>query len=183
MPNQLMTTISDFRSQNLTKATQLIAALIELVPEPLLVDAVVFGSAAIVLQGIDLERPISDLDLFVAEPAYAKLKAEAVCEEVEKKPGVYALQINGLEDVEILKGFPGVEHSQVLKRATVLPDSCGLLVASLEDLGSWKAAQGREKDLADLACMDSEESRNGRALSDTQGFISGLPGTPAASAT
>lgn len=139
--------------ENIAKVSRLIADLLTRLPLNLLSEAVIFGSSAIVLHGIDLGRPINDLDLFISDSAYAKLKDNPVCAEIAKKPGVYTLHVQGVEDVEILKCFPGVEHSLVFKQATKLPNACGLFVAALDDLRDWKQAQGRQKDLADLACM------------------------------
>lgn len=137
--------------QNEQKATILIHDLITRLPANLLTDAVVFGSAAIVLNGVDLGRQIDDLDVFVSDASYGALKAHHLCQEVEKKPGVYALRVDGVDDVEILKTFPGVTHVGVMASARHLPH--GLRVAALTDLCTWKKTQGREKDLADLVKM------------------------------
>jgi len=138
---------------NLKKISGLIHQLLSTVPRDKLTDAVIFGSSAITLNGRDLQRPIDDLDLFVSETAYDRLKKGAT--EVEKKPGVVALQV-GVPSVEILKTFPGVQYADVLLRAASTKDSQGLRVAAIEDLLTWKRAEGRPKDLEDLRKIDTE---------------------------
>ena len=132
---------------NLEKVSALIVQLLARVPRDELADAVVFGSSAITLNGRDLERQIDDLDLFVSEAAYERLRTRAT--EVVKKPGVTALDV-GIQNIEILKTFPGVEYGPVSHRASPTVASHGLRVAALEDLVTWKRAQGRPKDLEDL---------------------------------
>ena len=132
---------------NLGKISALILQLLTKVPRDELADAVIFGSSAITLNGRDLERQVDDLDLFVSEVAYERLRQRAT--EVVKKFGVTALDV-GVPNIEIFKTFPGVEHGPVLQRASPTIESHGLRVAVLEDLITWKRSQGREKDIDDL---------------------------------
>lgn len=140
-------------SENQEKAAKLILSLIQRLSLDLLQDAIVFGSAAIALNGVDLGRQIDDLDVFVSDHSYNRMKANPLCHEIEKKSGVYSLQVNGIIDAEILMTFPGVIHAEVTKRARTHPNSYGVLVASMDDLCTWKRAQGRKKDLQDLSRM------------------------------
>jgi Family of unknown function (DUF5706) len=113
---------------NEQKAVVLIHAVTTRLPWHLLMDAVVFGSAAIALNGVDLGRLIDDLDIFVSDESYDALKAHEFCRETEKKPGVYALRVDSVNDVEILKTFPGVTHADVTIAARTLPNTHGLRV-------------------------------------------------------
>jgi hypothetical protein len=131
---------------NLDKIHKLIDEFLKVAPAS--GDAVIFGSAAIVLRNIDLRRDIQDLDLFVSKEAFDELDANVIV--VTKPDGVLAKKLAGAE-VEILHEFPGADHRRVFENAAVLDGSRGLRVAALADLIAWKRAQGREKDLADLA--------------------------------
>src|SRR6185295_4232616 len=95
----------------------LIIKLLRAVPLSALPDAVIFGSAAITLGGIDLERKVDDLDVFISETTFSQLVKDGQAEEYEKSPGVWALKIPRVAKVELLKTFPGVSHDGVLKRA------------------------------------------------------------------
>jgi len=145
---------------NVNKVSGLISRLLSIIPIENLLDAVIFGSSAITLNGIDLERSINDLDIFVSNTDYEKLKQLANLKELEKigkNTGnkVFSLKVAGIEDIEILKDFPGVNHAEVLSKALVKNYSNNLKVASIEDLVNWKTVQGRPKDLADLTKMQN----------------------------
>lgn len=134
-------------SANRVRIATLIKQVLLKVPREELSEVVIFGSSAFTLIGKDLKRKVDDLDLFASESLYAHLKQHAT--ELEKKPGVHALDI-GIPKVEIFKSFPGVVHADVLVRAAPTNESQGLLVAALDDLVAWKRTQGRPKDFDDL---------------------------------
>lgn len=116
--------------------------------------AVVFGSSAAALHGVDLGRPVKDLDLFVSDADYDRIEKIATwgIEKVEKAPGVYGLEIAAWS-TEFLKEFPGVDFASVRATATPLTHSHGMLVASLGHLLAWKTEQirvnPRDKDFKD----------------------------------
>ncbi|MBU2644348.1 hypothetical protein KKI24_06530 [bacterium] len=139
-------------TKNIKKIASQIRRLLDRIPIAVLDDSVIFGSAAIALNGIDLKRETNDLDLFVSESIFKRLKTDCSTREVEKSDGITCLEV-GIPDVEIWKTFPGVTHSQVRKHSRKLEQSKGLLVASLDDLRTWKKSQGRQKDLEDLKTM------------------------------
>src|SRR3546814_17031823 len=70
---------------------------------------IVFGSAAIALNGIDLGRPVNDLDLFVSQSDHTRW-AQYGLERIEKAPGVFSwkLPVAGA----VLAEFPGVGLEQ-----------------------------------------------------------------------
>lgn len=143
---------------NIIKVSELISQLISMIPVENLLEAVIFGSSAIILHEIDLERSINDLDIFVSENDYARLKRLKNITEFEKTSNqtgikIFALKVAGIEDIEILKAFPGVNYLDVLAKATLKNGSNNLKVASIEDLMSWKTVQGRPKDHSDLEKM------------------------------
>lgn len=113
---------------------------------------VLFGSAALVLHGIDLERAIGDLDVFVSEETFASLR---VCFEEKTKSGKdnelvpFYCPDPGAK-IEILKSFPDVSFDEVSRNAQCSDASEGFSVGSVEDLKKWKEAQGRPKDKKDL---------------------------------
>jgi len=139
---------------NLATASNLIHNLLEIVPIASLSDAVVFGSAAIVLNRIELNRPIHDLDLFISGAACQSLRQQPGLIEREKY-GVHFLAAGDDERIELWPSFLGVDFDGIKDHARPLQGSCGLLVASLADLRIWKKAQGRPKDIKDLHCMEA----------------------------
>jgi hypothetical protein len=62
------------------------------------------------------------------------------------------------ENIEIHKSFPGVTFTDVLGHASRAAGSEDLLVGSLDDIKSWKRAQGRPKDLKDIEAIDRYEA-------------------------
>jgi hypothetical protein len=139
--------------ENIKKISALIQLLSDRFPIEKLSDTVIFGSAAITLNGKDLQRPIDDLDIFASDSAYIRLKNKSIISEVEKSPGVAFLKV-GVPKIEIWRTFPGVNFQKVKARANKLEHSFGLPVASLEDLRIWKKEQGRPKDIDDLIKME-----------------------------
>ncbi len=138
---------------NLNKVSGMIRQALQAIPKDILAEAVIFGSSAIVLNGVDLKREVDDLDIFVSDATYSRLAALASKTE-EKAPNVVALKL-GPPNIEILKEFPGVDHAAVLRNAAPRESSGGMLVASLEDLMRWKSAQNREKDRNDIAIIEA----------------------------
>jgi hypothetical protein len=134
------------------KITQHIQQAITLIPATELSEIVIFGSSAIVLNGVDLQREVNDLDLFVSSASFARLQKLATGYK-HKTGEVYALQL-GNTDIEILKTFPGVSYDEVLNRAESRAEFCGMKVAALDDLLRWKRAQNRPKDIADSALLE-----------------------------
>ena len=122
---------------------------------------VVFGSAALVLRGVELDRPVDDLDLFLSDAAFDELTTQGVLHD--KAPGVPAIDL-GMK-IEGCRSFPGVVFSEVRAAASPLPDSSGLLVGSLAHLIAWKRAQGRPKDLRDLATIERQMSAQDHPVS------------------
>lgn len=118
-------------------------------------NCVIFGSAAVALNGFNLGRPVGDLDIFVSEDMFnfladrfgVKYKAASEGGDVP-----YILPVQGM-NIEILKSFPGVTFDDVLDRSRPIEDS-PFRLASSEDLKAWKGAQGRLKDIADLDVMN-----------------------------
>ncbi len=145
---------------NINKVSELISKLTSIIPIDNLLEAVIFGSSAITLYEINLERTINDLDIFVSDTDYEKLKQLNHIKELKKtsnniKNTTPTLKVTGIEHIEILKAFPGVNHKEVLSKASVKNYSNKLKVASIEDLVNWKTVQGRPKDLCDLIIIQN----------------------------
>lgn len=147
--------------ENVDKAITGVRRLVASLASALPTDTVVFGSAAVVLHGVDLGRAIDDVDFFVSSAAYDVLKRHPLCRETVVKPGVSALHVDGCPEVEILDVFPGVTHAEVLAHAVALPQVPEVKLAALPDLCAWKRAQGRRKDIADLARMEDAARTTG----------------------
>jgi hypothetical protein len=144
---------------------ELLRCLAQLFPETERTEMVIFGSAAIVLQGVDIGRSVGDLDVFVSQ---ATFEALAVRFGKQEKPGSDGPVpfIAPARKIEILASFPGVEFPIVAKRGRPNESSYGFPVGCLDDLRTWKAAQGREKDFRDIEAIDRHLSRSGAEKSD-----------------
>lgn len=120
---------------------------------------VLFGSAAIALNGVDLRREINDLDVFVSDETFKNLAPRFELKHKEGKgdepPVPFYLPA---EKIEILKSFPGVLFEDVRRRAGPMPTSGGFPVGHLDDLKAWKAEQGRPKDQDDLRTIADYEA-------------------------
>lgn len=99
----------------------------------------IFGSAAIALRGVDLGRPVADLDILIEEETRYQFR-----EELEE----CGVDI-GPDDSELA----GVTIAEVLAEATQTEGSFGWPVATLDHLMRWKKAFGRPKDLLDVETM------------------------------
>jgi hypothetical protein len=130
---------------------------------------VIFGSLAIVLQGVALGRPIDDLDIFASEEAFEKLAKRFQIQFKDGTDGAKVAYLKPLPDekIEILRSFPGVTFEDVAARASTTAASEGFLVGSLDDLTKWKITQGREKDLNDIAKAPAGARRgHGKGIGD-----------------
>lgn len=118
---------------------------------------VVFGSVGLVLHGIDLGRPIGDLDLFVSSGSMSRLSRRF--EPRTKHDGkMFVRVLVPHPDIEIVDYFPGVAFSEVKSLASENDRSCGFRFGALEHLVTWKRTQARPKDLSDLRAVE----RSGR---------------------
>ncbi|MEZ4411047.1 MAG: hypothetical protein R3A52_31890, partial [Polyangiales bacterium] len=110
-------------------------------PSELLREVVVFGSAAIVLRGVDLGRVPNDLDLFVSDDTFERLSAEKGFElHAGSDPTLRFLRLAGSISVELWPQFPGVAFGEVSATASVTSESFGVQVATLPMLLQWKRA-------------------------------------------
>lgn len=134
---------------NIKIVADLIERFLDLVPEEEWNSVVIFGSSAVVLNGVDIGREVDDLDVFVSDEIFERLKEKCELEELTKKGDVPYLKFESLK-AEILKTFPGVEFSEVKESSSVTTISQGLLVGDLVMLAKWKLEQGRKKDFNDL---------------------------------
>jgi hypothetical protein len=113
---------------------------------------VVSASSAIMLNGVELERPVDDLDLFAPQEVFDALSRRM---EVHTKPGkegepVPYLQPLAEEPIEIYVSFRGLNYHDVLAHAVHPAAGLGMKVCCLTDVIIWKTAQGRPKDFADI---------------------------------
>ncbi len=118
-------------------------------------ELVVFGSAAIVLNGIELGRPVADLDLFASDATFSRLsdKFSLRYKQINGGTAPYIVPIEGLP-IEILTSFPGVRFENVHARAQPSDAAVGFRLGTLADLRTWKLAHRREKDMRDIDAMD-----------------------------
>lgn len=125
-------------------------------------ELVVFGSAAIFFNNVDLGRSVGDLDVFASGQTFSRLNNRFPLLHKESTEGgevPYLLPLEGSQ-IEILRSFPGVEFAFVFERARKLDAAEGFRVAALADLRSWKSAQGRPKDLEDIKAIDRHLVQN-----------------------
>ena len=123
-------------------------------PEQLHENVLIFGSSAIVLNGVCLDRQIDDLDVFVSEETFDGLRSMFAEEWKRAKEGCEIPYLEIGDKIELLASFPGVEFNDVFSRSQVLPHSAPFRVAALRDLRLWKVEQGRPKDMNDIKAID-----------------------------
>lgn len=119
---------------------------------------IIFGSAAIALHGVDLNRSIDDLDVFVSEGDFSLMKdrfGETTKVGGDGKPISVVVPA---PKIELLDSFPGVTYENVVRMAKPLDITFGFPVGCLEDLYKWKTTQGRKKDLLDAQRINSHTS-------------------------
>ena len=114
---------------------------------------VIFGSAAMLLNDVPMDRPVDDLDVFVSSETFEELRGLFDEKSKPATEGGSVPYIVICEKIEVLKSFPGIEFSDALCRSQVLPNSKSFRVASLAHLVRWKEAQGRPKDRDDLKAI------------------------------
>lgn len=121
---------------------------------------VVLGSSAIVLNGIELGRQVDDLDLFSSQEMFDALSCRL---EVKTRPGkegkplLFLQPVPGLP-VEIFCTFPGLNYKDTHAQAVNPAAAMGMKVCCLDDLITWKTAQGRPKDFADIEIIRRPKS-------------------------
>jgi hypothetical protein len=115
---------------------------------------VIFGSSAIAMRGVDLSRPINDLDVFVSEKTFETLRSLFPLQKKAASEGGDVEFYSPEPKIEILKSFPGVTFDEIRERAAPISGSNGFPVAAVGYLIVWKTTQGREKDLKDLEAIE-----------------------------
>ena len=137
----------------------LIPKLRDLVGESDPANFVIFGSAAIALNGVDLKREINDLDVFVSEQTFKNLETRFELKHKSGKDDEPPVPFYApAEKIEILKSFPGVLFEDVRLKAKPLA-ACGEFpVGQLADLKLWKTEQARPKDMDDLKAIAAYEA-------------------------
>jgi len=111
---------------------------------------VVFGSCPLAVAGI---REANDVDLFVSEEVFAKLKKTG-WRELRKSPDDIPLVYDVFEAHDNWN-FSSYKLAPTLKQllaSAVIVDE--IPFASLEEVRKWKAASGRPKDLIDIKLID-----------------------------
>ena len=134
--------------------SKLLRDLASILPEELHAKVVIFGSSAVILNGVPLNRPVDDLDVFVSSETFDELKGLFGEESKSATEGGCIPHIVICEKIEVLKSFLGVKFSEALCRSRVFPNSKPFRVASLSDLRRWKEAQNRPKDREDAKAID-----------------------------
>ena len=112
---------------------------------------IIFGSAAIILNGVDLGREPDDLDFFVSEATFENLSKRFKVKNEAKEIGEIIESLTPLPNVEIYKTFPGVLFDLVSRNIKLSLKTKGFPLGNLEYLETWKSTQGRLKDIKDLA--------------------------------
>ena len=136
------------------QVSKLLRDLSSQLPAELLEKVVIFGSSAMILNDVPLDRPVDDLDVFVSSETFDELGE--IFEE-KSKPATEGGSISYIvicEKIEAFKSFLGIEFGDALCRSQVLPNSKPFRVASLSHLKRWKEAQDRPKDRDDLKAID-----------------------------
>jgi hypothetical protein len=142
---------------------KLISTLAALIEEKDRKHFLIFGSSAIVLNGIDLGREVHDLDIFVSEQTYTNLKGR-----FPEKAKAAALNIVSFyepaKNIEIWGSWPGATFDQLITRAHPTEASEDFPVVHIDDVVAWKIIQGREKDLSDIQKIEAHKMRNSHSF-------------------
>jgi hypothetical protein len=148
----------------LDNIAKLIRLLSEALSEEERTDVVIFGSAAIILHGVDLGRNVGDLDVFASYLTFEGISERYPAQSKPAMEGGDIPFIQPYADIEILKSFPGVEFDKVYDNSVKLELARGFKAGSLADLKAWKFAQGRPKDLADIEAIDRHVRLSGQPV-------------------
>ncbi|MYB11676.1 MAG: hypothetical protein F4114_11685 [Rhodospirillaceae bacterium] len=119
---------------------------------------VIFGSLAIILNGLDLRDGANDLDFFVSDDTFVKLE-----ETFEKKfKGTNDGDIPYIElteEIEVFKEFKGANFKNIYNRSISSKSSYGFRIAHIFDIIEWKKVQGRQKDTDHLKQIEKQFKR------------------------
>ena len=115
---------------------------------------VIFGSSAMLLNDVRMNRPVDDLDVFVSSETFDKLRGLFDVETKSATEGGSIPKIVICEKIEVFKSFPSIEYSEASCGSQILPKTEPFRVASLSHLKRWKEAQDRPKDRDDLKAID-----------------------------
>ena len=136
--------------------SKLLQDLASKLPEEWHAKVVVFGSSAMMLNGVRMGRSVDDLDVFVSSETFDQLRGHFKEKTKPATEGGSVPYIEIGEKIEVLKSFPGVKFSEALCRSQALPNSRPFRVASLLDLKRWKETQDRPKDREDLKAIEQK---------------------------
>ena len=115
---------------------------------------VIFGSAAMLLNGVEMKRPVDDLDVFVSSDTFEELRGRFDEETASATEGGSIPKIVIGDKIEAFESFPGIEFSEAFCGSKILPNTGPFRVASLQHLQQWKKAQNRPKDREDLKAIE-----------------------------
>ena len=115
---------------------------------------VIFGSSALLLNEVTMDRSVDDLDVFVSSETFDKLRGLFDVETKSATEGGSIQKIVIGEKIEVFKSFPGLEFSEAFFGSQILPKTDPFRVASLLHLRRWKEVQDRPKDRDDLKAID-----------------------------
>ena len=134
--------------------SKLLQELASTLPSELHAEVVIFGSSAMMLNGVRMSRCVDDLDVFVSSETFDKLRGLFEEDTKSATEGGSVPYIVIGDKIEVLKSFPGVKFSEAFCRSQALPNSRSFRVASLSDLTRWKETQDRPKDREDLKAIE-----------------------------
>ncbi|MCW9033151.1 MAG: hypothetical protein OQJ97_02950 [Rhodospirillales bacterium] len=144
--------------ENMEKVQGIIEIFLKKFPPNEKKNIIIFGSSALALRNIDIGRSIDDLDVFVSDETFGRLKGENNLKFSEKCGGdgekVPVLKIENC-NAEVLKTFPGINFEDV-KGSKPTKESSDIPVAGLKEVAQWKLCQGRKKDYEDIIAIANE---------------------------
>lgn len=119
-------------------------------------DYVVIGSGILAALGL---RPVDDIDLIVSESVFRRFEQTGQWQRKGFEDGTYYL-LKGIYEIGLDWDGPNARPNLTdLKNQETVID--GVPFIGLERLKTWKAAKGREKDLADLKLIDEHLKKQG----------------------
>lgn len=140
-------------SDQLEHVRELLQCLASALPNKFHKKVVIFGSSAMILNNVPMERPVDDLDVFVSPKTFKELKAHFKEKEKLGKGDERVPYLEISDRIEVLMSFPGVQFDEVMEGSHPLKEARPFCVASLSHLEQWKRQQGRDKDKKDLEAI------------------------------
>lgn len=150
------------REARLNQVESWIIKMLQQVPDALLDNIIIFGSAAIALNGYYLQEPPKDLDLFVSPEVFSALQTLGFATFAKSDIVGMTLVKN---EVEAFTDFNGIAYQQVKANSHILRQPKPVRYADIADIKAWKQIRNQPKDRLHLQEIEALANQSVRASS------------------